>query len=154
MQAYLPGATECTNNSTKKCSCCTAHIRASIVRNPSIRMQHSINDWAANITQGSKDGILSFLVKHLLHLIKIRCLLLVCNIRFDQRNLLHPEDDAFTFTMKAVLRNLCKRGKFERKRCRAFSRIHGTIRLVGGLVPLGTEGKETVSLVTLSTASN
>ena len=31
-------------------------------------------------------------------------------IRWDQRKKMHPDDDAFTFTMKSVLRNICSRG--------------------------------------------
>jgi hypothetical protein len=31
-------------------------------------------------------------------------------IRWDQKAKLHPDDDAFTFTMKSVLRNICSRG--------------------------------------------
>ncbi len=66
--------------------------------------------------------------------------------RFDQRSMVHPEDDAFTFTMKALLRNLCRRNLLEPKRCRAFSRQHSISRL-SRLVTLGTEGKQTASSI-------
>jgi len=57
---------------------------------------------------------------------------------------MHPEDDAFTFTMKAVLRNLCARGKLSLSRCRVVGRTHSVSRLAH-LVTLGTEGKETAT---------
>ena len=34
-------------------------------------------------------------------------------IRFDQRHVIAHEDDAFTFTWKAVLRRVCKHGWLE-----------------------------------------
>ena len=46
-------------------------------------------------------------------------------IRWDQRSIIHPGDDAFTFTMKSVLRNLCSR-KLGLKRCGIFERLIAT----------------------------
>lgn len=65
--------------------------------------------------------------------------------RFDQRSVVHPEDDAFTFTMKALLRNLCARGKLTLNRCRAASRAHSSISRLARLVTQGTEGEETAA---------
>ena len=38
-------------------------------------------------------------------------------IRFDQLWMVDPDDDAFTFTWKAVLRRLCEHGKLKPERC-------------------------------------
>lgn len=43
-------------------------------------------------------------------------------IRWDQRSTVHPDDDAFTFTMKSVLRNLCNR-TWRAKKCGVISRL-------------------------------
>ena len=37
-------------------------------------------------------------------------------LRWDQRIIRRPEDDAFTFTMKAAMRNLCAR-RWQPERC-------------------------------------
>jgi hypothetical protein len=39
-------------------------------------------------------------------------------VRFDEMHVLTPFDDAFTFTLKAVMRNMCRRGKVPAERCK------------------------------------
>lgn len=40
-------------------------------------------------------------------------------ITFDRQSIIDAEDDAFTFSFKSLLRNLCRRGKLPAKRCRS-----------------------------------
>ena len=46
-------------------------------------------------------------------------------IRWDRRQTVHPGDDAFTFTMKSVLRNVCSR-KLHASKCGFIDRIIAT----------------------------
>ena len=54
-------------------------------------------------------------------------------IRWDQRSTIDPDDDAFTFTMKSVLRNLCTRNVLKHKcataKGRSIRRMHGPVKL-------------------------